>query len=715
MMFNDPMSAPPLCMDPDDDADYYRGGYASEMLQAYSDFNGGGYIDTRAWDRRTVEERIDEIPRDIVARADLTQLMAAPECPWIVDTLRFLQPEVAGAKIQYHTAAEAEDILTRKGRPARDTLSQTMSHVIDKLQQESTLYQLLDSVNPKSAVRCRKLENTLHRSFASAFLVEKAGKTRLVRIFDTRGKAVGKEEMTLLRVITDARNGNAECADDASFPLFTLEALLQTISNVSRHAQATSKRWYAVNVDLRHWFHQLPLPPDLQHLFMLRSAFAREGLPPELSSIYFVPRALPMGWRLAPRIAQAATWSLLVGGEYPLPGGMPKPSSQPAWLPFENGLGGVFALIDNILIVTPYQGVAESWARRLTARGRECNVEFKDISFTDGKRGREQVIKPVVIGPQTVGSPSGGFTFCGIQFDHTGWGITPRERKLDPTRADPPLSYRDVAALLGEILWDLRVRRIPTRTHPGLMDVYTAVAPRTVQAWDEPAPLSDAQRAQLVAHAAEARRYLRRDMLPEWHPGRTESYAVDACAPDRRGFDPHARRQLAWVRLTDDDVQPVPWAKASHSDEYIGEAELRAIVHAVRDARSRATQYADPLTLVHVATDSRVAQGWVERDYSSRPVAQSLLAQLAELLGGARIACYYVSTKDNVADEPSRTGLPDGDARAIFADRLSKTRALLRTEADRAIQQAVVDCHAAVRRGGGVRRERDEALLGEGS
>ena len=581
-------------------------------------------------------------------------------------------------------------------------LSHTMSRVIQKLHDDSHLYTQLDSVAERSRARLTQLLATPCQSFANAFLVEKAGKTTLVPIYDVRGHVVGEEEVNMLRVSTDARLGNAQCADDASFPLFTLEALLQTVSNVSRHARdAGGKAWYVINVDLRHWFHQLPMPPDLQHLFILHSAFDRNfaagQLPLSPRGIYYVPRAVPMGWMLAPRIAQAATWSLLVGGKTDLPGGLTKPRTQPAWLPFVSGPGGVFALIDNILIVTPFQGVAYHWANRLTARARECNVEFKDIPLTAGPYGPEQKVIPLVIGPASGAKPAGSFMFCGIQFDYSGWRVAPRDRTIEPERPKP-LTFREVAALLGETLWDLRVRRVPPRTCPELMDVYTAVAPRNVREWDEPATITDGQLRQLIVYTAEARRYHRREMLPACYPSsRTESYAVDACAPDKRGIDPHAPRQLAWVRLTD-NVEPVPWAKFQHADDYIGEAELRAIVEAVRDARRRAEASSETLSLIHVATDSRVAQGWAERDYSSRPVARELLAELAGLLGATRLACYYVSTKDNVADEPSRTRLSDGHAGAIFADRLAKTKALLLAESGRAFQRAVVSGQVVVRR-----------------
>ena len=60
----------------------------------------------------------------------------------------------------------------------------------------------------------------------------------------------------LLRVVTDERDGNAWTADSPFFASFTLQALLQTVSNVSHKAKRDNKsragEYSAVNTELRH-------------------------------------------------------------------------------------------------------------------------------------------------------------------------------------------------------------------------------------------------------------------------------------------------------------------------------------------------------------------------------------------------------------------------------------------------------------------------------
>ena len=108
--------------------------------------------------------------------------------------------------------------------------------------------------------------------------------------------------------------------------------------------------------------------------------------------------------------------------------------------------------------------------------------------------------------------------------------------------------------------------------------------------------------------------------------------------------------------------------KLQHFD-YIGDAELEAIVWSVRDALE-STQ--DTVSAVLVATDSLCAKGWVKRMYSERPAAQKLLMELDELLkqnknGKAiRISCIYVHTTNNIADIPSRTVFTSNSINSIL-------------------------------------------------
>ena len=174
--------------------------------------------------------------------------------------------------------------------------------------------------------------------------------------------------------------------------------------------------------------------------------------------------------------------------------------------------------------------------------------------------------------------------------------------------------------------------------------------------------------------------------------------------------------RLAFVHLPENAGADAPlhWEKQPHDYEYIGEAELAAIVAAVRHAAS--LWGGEPLSLIIVATDSLVARGWVERGYSSRPVARDLLAELTALLADyTRISCHYVRSDDNVADDPSRTALDDSAPGAIVPRRLAATLGVLRGALASTIRLATETGRSAV---AGRRRPRlgdahQEALFGK--
>jgi len=100
------------------------------------------------------------------------------------------------------------------------------------------------------------------------------------KLFDLRTKDTGRipnshagaffvmKTNNKLRVIVDGRVLNSFFNGSlAKFSLFTLESLKPVIDNLSANRRRRSRdhvmrqgRWYAINLDLRHWFHQIPLP-----------------------------------------------------------------------------------------------------------------------------------------------------------------------------------------------------------------------------------------------------------------------------------------------------------------------------------------------------------------------------------------------------------------------------------------------------------------------
>jgi hypothetical protein len=161
----------------------------------------------------------------------------------------------------------------------------------------------------------------------------------------------------LLRVIMDCRWTNIQVkTSEAKFSIFSFEALRQVIDNLSIH-----KKWYAVNFDLRHWFHQIPLPNRYKPKLGFRMMDQHE------KNFFLYSRVCPL--------AQCCSWALILTTpnneqhnpkEFDLPhpdilakGDLPFP-----WIPLTKG-GGIFLILDNMLVLTPDQLIAENWFNRI--------------------------------------------------------------------------------------------------------------------------------------------------------------------------------------------------------------------------------------------------------------------------------------------------------------------------------------------------------------
>jgi len=234
-----------------------------------------------------------------------------------------------------------------------------------------------------------------------------------------------------------------------------------------------------------------------------------------------------------------------------------------------------------------------------------------------------------------------------------------KSEKNNPFENDKKqFTHREIAAMLGEILWSHRVRRLKPLYHVDLMKIFGANTPATVQQWDEINPkITQQQLSILREELATAREHQRCQTLPEWYPEKstTFQYAVDASMEDDRDVEGLSDSQIAICERLGE--RKWRWKNKTQRFSYIGESELEAIVWSVRDAVVRSNK---EVTCVAVATDSLCAKGWVERMYSERPAAQILLRELDDYLSGKitgraiRISCIYVRTDDNIADVPSR-------------------------------------------------------------
>ena len=447
-----------------------------------------------------------------------------------------------------------------------------------------------------------------------------------------------KKSNGLNRIIVDARAGNSHMTSIGhAFSLFDLKTLIGVISNVSR-----SETWFAINQDLRHWFHQIPFRNQ-----PLRRYFA---VPVHNGPVY-LPWTAPMGWLDAPAIGQNGTWSLLLAGNRDgtpslsehsgiVPGFLEGLTRPPTWVPLVDG-GGIFVILDNILVVTRTRSIADYWKRRIETQMAEFRAVLKNPS---------EIITM---------SPSNGvtFDFLGIRWGHN-WRrvVTDAAEELPVDRAGQwGGTYRQLASALGRLLWfhrvhDTKAFSVEMRE---LRSIYAYGAPVDGR-WNSNVLLPPAALDILQRHWSlrASQRITVNQILPP--PTAPRCAAVDA-----------SNVGIGVVVYSDgagsaDAHRTYPNTEASH---FIGVAELRAIDLGVQWLVQRHPE----CTLLVIATDSLNAKGWVQKGCARNARANEILAELDTHLDGRRLYLVYVPTKDNVADEPSR------NAKELVAARIKAT------------------------------------------
>jgi hypothetical protein len=515
------------------------------------------------------------------------------------------------------TAEETRRTLDRKGHPKGGPLGTMESYVVTRLYRN-------------------QLYEPLRASLPVNDLVPEGGE-RFVRA----GMFFVKKSNGKLRIITDARSANALMTTEGhDFELFSLEALRGVISSVS-----TNDAWYAVNVDLRHWFHQIPLPDRLKRLFVLC---------PRDSDAPYVLKATPMGWLLAPAIGQCASWSMLLASPAKGPWTAAKSDltaedlesirRAPPWMPLQGG-GGIFIVLDNILVVTPNRATAVYWARRVERQASEFGAVIKT---------EEDRVGPRKVDVITLTREAGSFEFLGVVWQHGSRQIKKSEDEQMP--GDPNgMTYRQLASVMGKLLWFHRVN--DTKMYGpdmlSLRKIYEIATPSDDD-WESSAPIDAGRWSTLQHHwtyrlSAGPTPY---EPLAAW--SEPLCAAVDASGGTLSG-SVHSR--IGVVGFDGSCEAPEPTARevvsvrnAGHG-EPIAVSELRAIIMGCRTLLARN----DPCGLIIIATDSQNAKCWAEKQYANNDIANKLLAELYQALEGRRLYLVYVPTAANVADDPSRS------------------------------------------------------------
>lgn len=499
----------------------------SEELGAYR--QGSTYASiSRSETKVDLVKRIDTIDPSYVACAKVTELFdATSQCSWCINALRrgmeyALPDDHPSAKSPPKaTAEEAEKIAVKKGiagRPA-PPLTGLVSAAFRHLWKVSELFEpLLDTSNLQAVV--------------SAFFVEKAN------------------DPNKLRVIVNALWSNIVYSPKgARFSFFTLETLRQVIHNLV--GAKSDRTWYALNFDIRHWFHEIELPRRYASLFAIPLTDRKNK-----GRFFLKPRAFPMGWTYSPIVAQCLTWALVLScnqddrKNHSADADLDIQELQKhrdifTWVPFKNG-GGIFIILDNILVVTPNKATAEYWFEKITSDAERYNIKLKvkpnnkypDAKLIEGdsqeaKEIRKELLKEqcyfemkrendlVALAKKKVGDDAKAlvfradgtvqlksmnqlgavvFEFLGITWSHssffvatkTGEDLDSPNASLDSKNFDPATGIwtgtrRQLASVVGRLMW---YRRCHNRhffeldsASVTLASIFRRLTPQAGQTW----------------------------------------------------------------------------------------------------------------------------------------------------------------------------------------------------------------------------------------
>lgn len=483
--------------------------------------------------------------------------------------------------------------------------------------------------------------------YANVFLVDKSS-------------YVESLEDYIKRIIIDSRFANCVLMSKAQMELFSLEVLRERVA----YCFSKSPNVATLNCDLRHWFHQIPLPRSIQKYLKIVLAGGK---------VVF-PRIWPMGLHDSPGVAQAMTWAIVLRG---LEGGSKEGWSELGlewtgkttfdeylrWLPLSNG-GGVFVLIDGIFVIHPNKKIVENWRKRIAKSCETLHAVLKDERSEEQKQ--QDANDPAVVKATTEfklnhlhaiqivelkkGRDDTSVKFAGTRISGAGMKVD----KQMPTLEELHLAgqswngtYRQLASIMGLMLWFHRVHNRRMLEIAEFMSVYEAAYPGpNKKDWDKKATLTQ-QQFQALRNSYELCQ--KNGYTPFGAPFIVNKKVFAATDASSRG--------LGWVFQLENEKNRKVSGFIPHSfgKENIHLAELVAVNKMIADV----DKYCDDSNqerpnLFVVAIDSQVVLGMLRRRYSKIKRFQDVLWELFGRLGNRRLVVTYIQSKPNPADEPSR-------------------------------------------------------------
>lgn len=530
---------------------------------------------------------------------------------------------------------------------------------------ENLEQQLKSTTNDLERKRLEQQQETIFQQlidvYTNLFLVDKT--TKLEK------EGIKPEDWKFLqRIILDARIANALIQNEARMELFSLEALLQRVGSLFHN---TRGKVYASQADLRHWFHQIKLPRRYRKFFRIN---LNKG-----ECVF--PRCWPMGFHMSPGIAQACTWSILLRDveknksklrELGIEWDENKQFNEYLqWLPLKDG-GAVFVCIDNIFIITPSETVFRNWQEQILESSKLFDATLKKVDKKDTEdssfRTEERKDEPYFFETKIFNNKKENkkISFCGVDFSAKG-----RRTKNNIDRVETLAkgenwegTYRELAAIIGQILWTYRVQGTRMIDLEDFLGLYKFSFPNKNEKWDDKIPKTttnddEFQKTILKHYNAcncedENRRFTKYEEPKNLN---IVCYIATDAALEEKAETNNIGAMYCFSDEPTTKRNPYVLQEPHHQTQ-IALAELEAVVETIK--RIMIERRDNPPDIFMIGIDSMAAKGMISRGFSKVKEARTLLKALSEATGGRKIFLHWVKSELNPADAPSR----DQDARA---------------------------------------------------
>eukprot|EP00760_Papus_ankaliazontas_P036859 PhM_4_TR8398/c2_g2_i1/m.62673 len=348
--------------------------------------------------------------------------------------------------------------------------------------------------------------------------------------------------------------------------------------------------WF-VELDGVSYFNQFPVPPDLEHDFVVR-----------VGSHNYAWCTMPMGWLNAVDVAQAASLTV-----------------QRA----VKNSGPTLTFVDNLLRFGDDQDSLRREAEGVIEKAWSLNLTFE-----------------VTTQPTQAGKALGVWLDLKAKeiclAEEFRAGLQPIRDVLGKRSSPLMITYRQYYRILGNFIWGLRVLHKPLYLMQRSFRLVRCALGNLLSKnlfWDEAFTLPDEVREELsqIAHILLANKPY---SVPEAIRVVTELY-TDAS-------------ESGWGVVS--AAKGITLAKGRFPfflrEQPIALKELWAVLEGVKSAPKKHG--------IHVFCDNTNVVSWVRKRLAGPPLACSLLRRLDVLLEGRQLEITWISTKENLADAPSR-------------------------------------------------------------